>query len=100
MDGFQAAAVATDAQRVLDGLREARERTLDLVAPFSDEELEREVAIRLLTGRRRAHRTPGGLRPAPLSLERHTEPMRMRRPPAIATHQPVDTEISSGGEPG
>ncbi|HYZ81421.1 MAG TPA: DinB family protein, partial [Solirubrobacteraceae bacterium] len=41
MVGFQAAVASSDAQRLLDGLREARERTLDLVAPFSDEELER-----------------------------------------------------------
>jgi iron(II)-dependent oxidoreductase len=41
MDGFQAAVASSDAQRVVDGLREARERTLDLVAPFSEEELER-----------------------------------------------------------
>jgi iron(II)-dependent oxidoreductase len=40
MDGFQAAVAVGDAQKAIDGLREARERTLDLVAPFSDEELE------------------------------------------------------------
>src|SRR5947209_1440824 len=42
MHGFQAAAVATsDARRVIADLQEARERTLELVAPFSDEDLER-----------------------------------------------------------
>ncbi|MGH2895829.1 MAG: DinB family protein, partial [Solirubrobacteraceae bacterium] len=41
MDGFQAAAVVRDAHGAIDGLQEARERTLELVAPFSDEELER-----------------------------------------------------------
>jgi gamma-glutamyl hercynylcysteine S-oxide synthase len=41
MDGVQAAAAMSDAHRVIDGLQEARERTLELVAPFSDAELER-----------------------------------------------------------
>jgi gamma-glutamyl hercynylcysteine S-oxide synthase len=41
MDGFQAAVASSDAQRAIDGLQEARERTLELVAPFSDEQLER-----------------------------------------------------------
>jgi gamma-glutamyl hercynylcysteine S-oxide synthase len=41
MDGFQAAVASSDAQRAVDGLQEARERTLELVAPFSDEQLER-----------------------------------------------------------
>ena len=40
MDGFQAAVAVSDAQTAIDRLQEARERTLDLVAPFSDEELE------------------------------------------------------------
>src|ERR1700759_141579 len=40
MDGFQAAVAVSDAQTAIDGLREARERTLELVAPFSDEQLE------------------------------------------------------------
>ncbi|MFZ1993954.1 MAG: DinB family protein, partial [Solirubrobacteraceae bacterium] len=41
MDGFQAAVAVSDAHAAMDGLREARERTLELVAPFSDDELER-----------------------------------------------------------
>ncbi|HEY2320228.1 MAG TPA: SUMF1/EgtB/PvdO family nonheme iron enzyme, partial [Solirubrobacteraceae bacterium] len=41
MDGFQAAVASSDAQRAVDDLQESRERTLELVAPFSDEELER-----------------------------------------------------------
>ncbi len=41
MDGFQAAVAPSDAQTAIDRLQEARERTLELVAPFSDEELER-----------------------------------------------------------
>src|ERR1700760_2040933 len=41
MDGFQAAVAVSDAQQAIDRLQEARERTLELVAPFSDEELER-----------------------------------------------------------
>jgi iron(II)-dependent oxidoreductase len=41
MDGFQAAVASSDAQRVVDGLQEARDRTLELVAPFSEAELER-----------------------------------------------------------
>jgi len=40
MDGFQAAVAVGDAQTVIEGLQEARERTLELVAPFSDEQLE------------------------------------------------------------
>jgi iron(II)-dependent oxidoreductase len=40
MDGFQAAVAVSDAQQAIDHLREARARTLELVAPFSDEELE------------------------------------------------------------
>src|SRR6201992_2458468 len=40
MDGFQAAVAIGDAQQAIDGLQEARERTLELVAPFSDEVLE------------------------------------------------------------
>src|ERR1700759_1372548 len=40
MDGFQAAVAVSDAQTAIDGLREARERTLELVAPFSDGQLE------------------------------------------------------------
>ncbi len=40
MDGFQAAVAVSDAQTVIDRLQEARERTLELVAPFSDDELE------------------------------------------------------------
>jgi iron(II)-dependent oxidoreductase len=41
MDGFQAAVAPSDAYEAIDRLQEARERTLELVAPFSDEELER-----------------------------------------------------------
>src|SRR5947209_9852023 len=41
MDGFQAAVASSDAQSAVDRLQEARERTLELVAPFSDEQLER-----------------------------------------------------------
>jgi iron(II)-dependent oxidoreductase len=41
MDGFQAAVAPSDAQDAIDRLQEARGRTLELVAPFSDEELER-----------------------------------------------------------
>jgi iron(II)-dependent oxidoreductase len=42
MDGFQAAVVAIgDAHTAIEDLRKARERTLELVAPFSDEQLER-----------------------------------------------------------
>jgi gamma-glutamyl hercynylcysteine S-oxide synthase len=41
MAGFQAAVAVSDAQTAIDGLQEARERTLELVAPFTDEELER-----------------------------------------------------------
>jgi iron(II)-dependent oxidoreductase len=41
MDGFQAAVASSDAHTAIDRLQEARERTLELVAPFSDEELER-----------------------------------------------------------
>jgi gamma-glutamyl hercynylcysteine S-oxide synthase len=41
MDGFQAAVARSDAKVAIDHLREARERTLELVAPFSDEVLER-----------------------------------------------------------
>jgi len=41
MDGFQAAVAPSDAHDAVDRLQEARERTLELVAPFSDEELER-----------------------------------------------------------
>jgi iron(II)-dependent oxidoreductase len=40
MDGFQAAVASSDAQTVVAELHEARERTLELVAPFSDAELE------------------------------------------------------------
>jgi iron(II)-dependent oxidoreductase len=40
MDGFQAAVAIGDAQQAIDGLQEARERTLELVAPFSDAQLE------------------------------------------------------------
>ena len=40
MDGFQAAVAIGDAQTAVDGLQEARERTLDLVAPVSDLQLE------------------------------------------------------------
>src|ERR1700729_3066564 len=40
MDGFQAAAAIGDAQTVIEELQEARGRTLELVAPFSDEQLE------------------------------------------------------------
>jgi iron(II)-dependent oxidoreductase len=40
MDGFQAAVAVSDAHDTVDRLQEARERTLELVAPFSDEELE------------------------------------------------------------
>ncbi len=40
MDGFQAAVAVSDAPNPIDRLQEARERTLELVAPFSDEELE------------------------------------------------------------
>ena len=62
-------------------------------------QLQREVAIGLLA-RRGVHRTPGGLRPAALSLARHTEPVRIRRSAATATHHPPATVISLGGEPG
>jgi gamma-glutamyl hercynylcysteine S-oxide synthase len=41
MDGFQAAVAVSDAHTAIDGLQEARERTLELVAPFSDEQLQR-----------------------------------------------------------
>ncbi len=41
MDGLEAAVAVSGAQRVIDELVEARERTLELVAPFSDEQLER-----------------------------------------------------------
>ncbi|HWD76324.1 MAG TPA: ergothioneine biosynthesis protein EgtB [Solirubrobacteraceae bacterium] len=41
MDGSQAAAVAPDGARALAALEEARERTLALVAPLRDEDLER-----------------------------------------------------------
>jgi iron(II)-dependent oxidoreductase len=41
MDGSQAAAVAPDGARALAALEEARERTLALVAPVRDEDLER-----------------------------------------------------------
>jgi iron(II)-dependent oxidoreductase len=41
MGGFQAAVATSGAPTAIDRLHEARERTLELVAPFSDEELER-----------------------------------------------------------
>jgi iron(II)-dependent oxidoreductase len=41
MDGFQAAVASSDAQHAVEGLQEARRRTLELVAPFSDAQLER-----------------------------------------------------------
>ncbi len=41
MDGFQAAVATSDVQTAIENLQEARERTLELVAPFSDEVLER-----------------------------------------------------------
>ncbi|MGZ4169678.1 MAG: DinB family protein, partial [Solirubrobacteraceae bacterium] len=41
MDGFQAAVALSDAHTAVDDLQEARERTLELVAPFSDDQLER-----------------------------------------------------------
>jgi iron(II)-dependent oxidoreductase len=41
MDGFQAAALAPRDARAVAALEEARERTLDLVAPFADADLER-----------------------------------------------------------
>ncbi len=41
MDGLQAAVAVSDAHAAVDGLREARDRTLELVAPFTDQELER-----------------------------------------------------------
>ncbi len=41
MDGLQAAVASSDAQRAIDDLAEARGRTLELVAPFSEAELER-----------------------------------------------------------
>jgi iron(II)-dependent oxidoreductase len=41
MDGFQAAVAVCDAPNAVDRLRDARARTLELVAPFSDEQLER-----------------------------------------------------------
>src|ERR1700759_3926751 len=41
MDGFQAAVASSDAQHAVDGLQEARQRTLELVAPFSEAQLER-----------------------------------------------------------
>ena len=41
MDGLQAAALASDDVPVATALEEARRRTLSLVAPFSDDELER-----------------------------------------------------------
>jgi gamma-glutamyl hercynylcysteine S-oxide synthase len=41
MDGFQAAVVSPSAADVVAALEESRGRTLALVAPFSDEELER-----------------------------------------------------------
>jgi gamma-glutamyl hercynylcysteine S-oxide synthase len=41
MDGLQAAALASDDALAVAALEEARERTLRLVAPFSDEDLER-----------------------------------------------------------
>ncbi|HEX3974911.1 MAG TPA: ergothioneine biosynthesis protein EgtB [Solirubrobacteraceae bacterium] len=40
MDGLQAAVAVSDAPDAIDRLQEARERTLELVAPFSDDELE------------------------------------------------------------
>jgi gamma-glutamyl hercynylcysteine S-oxide synthase len=40
MDGFQAAVAIGDVQTVIEDLQEARERTLELVAAFSDEVLE------------------------------------------------------------
>jgi gamma-glutamyl hercynylcysteine S-oxide synthase len=40
MDGLEAAVAPSDAQRAIAELHEARERTLELVAPFSDAELE------------------------------------------------------------
>ncbi|MFL5860260.1 MAG: ergothioneine biosynthesis protein EgtB, partial [Solirubrobacteraceae bacterium] len=41
MDGSTAAVAPRDAESALDGLQDARERTLQLVAPLSDEDLER-----------------------------------------------------------
>jgi iron(II)-dependent oxidoreductase len=41
MDGFQAAAVALSDAPTVAALEEARQRTLELVEPFSDEQLER-----------------------------------------------------------
>jgi gamma-glutamyl hercynylcysteine S-oxide synthase len=41
MEGFQAAVAVSDVHTAISGLQEARERTLELVAPFSDEQLER-----------------------------------------------------------
>jgi gamma-glutamyl hercynylcysteine S-oxide synthase len=40
MDGSQATVAVGDAPNAIDRLQEARERTLELVAPFSDEQLE------------------------------------------------------------
>ena len=40
MDGFQATVAVSDAQTAIERLHEARERTLELVAPYSDDELE------------------------------------------------------------
>src|SRR5580700_5760364 len=40
MDGFQAVVAIGDAHTAIEELQEARERTLELVAPFSDEQLE------------------------------------------------------------
>jgi gamma-glutamyl hercynylcysteine S-oxide synthase len=40
MDGFQAAVASSDVHRAVDELDAARERTLELVAPFSDADLE------------------------------------------------------------
>ena len=40
MDGFQAAVAVRDAHTAIEELQEARERTLELVAPFSNEQLE------------------------------------------------------------
>src|SRR5947209_18786469 len=40
MDGFQAAVASSDVHRAVDELYAARERTLELVAPFSDADLE------------------------------------------------------------
>ncbi len=40
MDGFQATVAVSDVQTAIERLHEARERTLELVAPYSDDELE------------------------------------------------------------